>query len=115
MKKDRKVIVHVVQHLCPGGIEVLALNMHKHSKAQTFIVSLEGTKKKAIREWPALEVYKDNILFMNKKSGISLKTILKLCVLLRRLKADVVHTHHIGPLLYGGVAAKLTSIKILVH
>lgn len=115
MKKDKKVIVHVVQHLCPGGIEVLALNMHKHSNEQTFIVSLEGTKKNAIRKWPALEAHKDNIIFLNKKSGRSLKAILALCVFLRRLKADVVHTHHIGPLLYGGVAAKLTSIKVLVH
>jgi len=31
------------------------------------------------------------------------------------MKANVVHTHHIGPLLYAGIAARLSGVKHLIH
>ena len=35
--------------------------------------------------------------------------------LFRKLKADVVHTHHIGPLIYAGLAARMAGVKKLIH
>jgi glycosyltransferase involved in cell wall biosynthesis len=35
--------------------------------------------------------------------------------LFERLGIDVVHTHHIGPLIYGGIAARLAGIRHVVH
>ena len=115
MLKKSKKIIHVVQHLRPGGIEVLALNMLKQSKGNVFIVSLEGTEESAISDWEALVPYIDHITFLNKKPGVSVRTILQLCRIYRQRQADVVHTHHIGPLLYGGLSAKLSRIKTIVH
>lgn len=46
-----KTIVHVVQHLRPGGIEVMVLDMLRFAdKAnKVFVVSLEGSKDKALK------------------------------------------------------------------
>ena len=112
-----KTIVQVVQHLSPGGIETMALDLATwHGKdEQTFIISLEGESASAMQAWPRLKPYADRILFMNKADGVSLGTIARLSSLLKRLSADVVHTHHIGPLLYGGTAARLAGVRTLIH
>jgi glycosyltransferase involved in cell wall biosynthesis len=110
-------VIHVVQHLKPGGIETMALDLISFSEEneRTFIISLEGNKEDSIKEWPRLKSYAENIIFLNKPHGISSSLIVKLFLLLKKLNADVVHTHHIGPLLYGGLAAKLVGIKCRIH
>ncbi len=47
--QQRKVI-HVVQHLAPGGIENLALDLltFANPKDHVLLVSLEGTKEQAL-------------------------------------------------------------------
>jgi len=35
--------------------------------------------------------------------------------MLKQLGADAVHTHHIGPLLYAGLAARMAGVKSLIH
>jgi glycosyltransferase involved in cell wall biosynthesis len=114
MRKHTKIVVHIVQHLIPGGIEVLALNMLKEAQENTFIISLEGCKTQSLSNWPDLTPYKNRIFFMDKGAGVSLKTLIKLSLTLKRLNADIVHTHHIGPLFYGGASAKILS-KSVVH
>ena len=48
---QRKKVIHVVQHLAPGGLETLTLDLLRLAKPldQVLIVSLEGTKDKAIK------------------------------------------------------------------
>ena len=43
-----KKVIQVVQHLKPGGIETLALELQRFSAPdqQNYIVSLEGSRKK---------------------------------------------------------------------
>jgi glycosyltransferase involved in cell wall biosynthesis len=110
-------VIHVVQHLKPGGIETMALDLidFKAKNERTFIISLEGNKENAIKQWPRLKVYQKDIIFLNKQHGISPLLLIKMAVLLKNLNADIVHTHHIGPLLYGGLAAKLLRINCLIH
>jgi len=78
-----KTVVQIVQHLCPGGIEVMALELKKTlpKDTQVILVSL----------------------------------ITRLANLLREVGATSIHTHHIGPLIYGGLAARLAGIKSHVH
>ena len=113
----KKVIVQVVQHLQPGGIETMALDlMQEYAKhSQVHIVCLEGNKHDVIKAWPRLKHWEPQLHFLNKKSGLNLLLIFKLAKLLRKLKADILHSHHIGPLLYGGSAARLIGIKHLIH
>lgn len=112
-------IIQVVQHLSPGGIEVMAIELKKHFKHiddnRTLIISLEGNRDNFIRRWPKLEAIADDIIFMDKKPGFSLWLILRLLIVFIKHKAKVVHTHHIGPLIYAGLAARLGFIGTLVH
>ena len=110
-------IAQVVQHLRPGGIETMALDLadfHKHNE-NVFIVSLEGCLQEALAHWPRLQPYKDKLIFMNKKPGLRPSLIMTLRQLFKQLQIRAVHTHHIGPLIYGSMAARLAGIKSLIH
>ncbi len=109
-------VVHVVQHLRPGGIETLALDFLKAGfHADSMIISLEGSREEAVATWPRLAGYGGRIAFLSKKPGFRPSLLAKLASVLSQLSPDVVHTHHIGPLLYGGVAARIAAVPRLVH
>lgn len=112
-----KTIVQIVQHLQPGGIETLSLDLSSFSENEerVFIISLEGDYNSSVRAWPRLEQYKDRLFFLDKQPGIKLSIIYQLITLFRKLRADVIQTHHIGPLLYAGMAARLYRTKHLIH
>jgi glycosyltransferase involved in cell wall biosynthesis len=112
-----KTVVQVVQHLAPGGIETMALDLLqvKLKEERVLVVSLEGNEFEAFESWPVLKPFKDQIIFLNKPPGFKLRYVWKLARLLKKLKTDVVHTHHIGPLIYGGLAAKLARVKRVIH
>jgi glycosyltransferase involved in cell wall biosynthesis len=46
---------------------------------------------------------------------VSIQTLLKLIKLFNSINPDVIHTHHIGPLLYAGLASKFSSAKVQIH
>ncbi len=110
-------VIQVVQHLCPGGIETMVLDLADHDAdhEHTWIVSLEGNLESALEQWPRLRPYTERLIFLDKGQGTKPLLIPRLAWLFRRLQADVVHTHHIGPLLYAGSGARLAGIKRLIH
>lgn len=108
-------VVQIVQHLRPGGIECMALDLAGRSRVPTTIVSLEGTRDAALEAWPRLRPLADRMVFLDKAPGVSGKTVAALTRLLRGLGATAVHTHHIGPLLYGGLSARLAGVRQVVH
>jgi glycosyltransferase involved in cell wall biosynthesis len=116
---DKKVVVQIVQHLRAGGIECLVLEMMRSSlmsdDEDMHIISLEGSMEEALLNWPRLLPYKKKLHFINKQPGLSIGCLLKIKKLLTVLKTDVVHSHHIGPLLYGGIAAKWVGIECRIH
>ncbi len=109
----QKTLVQIVQHLRPGGLENMALDLCRFAgpEYKVHLVSLEGKET----GWRALEDVPAEIHLLNKGSGISLKSVLRLARLLRRVDADIVHTHHIGPLIYGGIAARLARVPRIIH
>ena len=110
------VVVQVVQHLKPGGIETMALDLAAFSNANdAWIVSLEGSKEEAVSNWPRLAPVADRLIFLNKEPGLKLSLFWHLRGILKRLKATVVHTHHIGPLLYAGIASRLAGVPKIIH
>ncbi len=113
----KPVIVQVVQHLSPGGIETMALDLMKEMNphAEVHIVSLEGSLAYATIRWPRVAQNKSNLHFLGKSQGLQMGLVLTLRNLLRDLGATAVHTHHIGPLFYGGLAAKLAAVPTHVH
>lgn len=110
-------ILHVVQHLAPGGLEVMALELARAQSAShpAMVVSLEGEAEAAIAAWPRLAAERARLLFLGKRPGLDAGLPLRLARLFRRLRPAAVHTHHVGPLLYAGTAARLAGIRRRLH
>lgn len=113
----KAIIVQVVQHLRPGGIETMALDlMHQlDNQCEVHIFSLEGTAETAIKQWPRLKQWQHRLHFFNKQPGFKPKLAWLICKRLKQLKANAVHSHHIGPLCYAGIGAKLAGISQHIH
>ena len=113
----KRQIIQIVQHLQPGGIEALALEIQRFSEPgdEVHIISLEGEKHQAIKQWTILEERTSSIHFLNKKPGTSITLIFKLLEMINAIKPSVIHTHHIGPLIYGGIACRLKRVPYLIH
>jgi len=109
------VQVQIVQHLKPGGIETLSLDFCQQADVTVYLVSLEGCKKQSLADWPRLQPFANQLFFLNKAPGWSLICLGRLIRLLRFLQPQRVHTHHIGPMLYGGLAARFAGVPELVH
>lgn len=100
------VVAQVVQHLAPGGIETMVLDLQSCAEhpENVHIISLEGTAAETKASWPRLRNV-SRLHFLNKQPGTKFGAIWELAEILQSLKVDVVHTHHVGPMLYGGLAA----------
>lgn len=109
--------VQIVQHLQPGGIESMALELQRFARDghDVHIVSLEGSRQTALTAWSRLLPVAGQLHFLDKPPGLRPGTLLRLVRLLRTLRPDALHTHHVGPLLYGGLAARLAGVRHLVH
>lgn len=114
--KPRRVVL-IVQHLVRGEIEFQVLEQLKQANAneRIFIISLEGNIEQAIKLWPELETYRQQLFFLRKEPGVHPSLFVALYRLLKVLKPQVVHTHHIGPLLYGGIAARFSGVRNRTH
>lgn len=110
-----QIIVQIVQHLKPGGIEKLAIDIMKYRQqgTQVFVVALEGDMDTCVTRWPELAEHQEQLIFINKPTGFKFSTVLQLRTWIKKLKATCIHTHHIGPLLYGGLAS--LGLKGLKH
>ncbi len=107
-------IIHIVQRMAPGGIETLVLDLAL-SNTHTYIISLEGKKDALIADWPNLAALGNRLMAFDKREGLVFSLVYKIFGCLRSLKATAVVMHHIGPLVYGGLASRLAGIKIRVH
>ena len=99
-------VAHIVQHLRPGGLEVLACSLAERD-ANHILISLDGTKAKQIAAWPRLSALEQRVFALDKKPGFDWRLPFMIRALAKRHGCAALHTHHIGPLLYGGIAARL--------
>ena len=111
----KPTIIHIVQHLKPGGIENFALEFQRAASSfyDVHVVSLERCSFQQIKG--KYNEYAHNIHVLNKKPGWQPTLVSKLAELIREIKPLYVHTHHIGPLIYGGTAAKLAGVDCVIH
>ncbi len=110
-------IIQVVQRLAPGGIEALVLEFERLCQPDqpVLVVSLEGTHEALVRSWPRSASLGDRLIALEKRPGFQPQVFLDLVRLFRRVRPVAVQTHHVGPLLYGGLAARLAGIDRVVH
>ena len=117
MHPDDRPVLHVVQHLRPGGLEVLALELARAQSASrpAAVVSLEGDEDEAVAAWPRLAGIRGSLHFLGKRPGLDPLLVPRLAALFRRARPVCVQTHHAGPLIYAGAAARLALVPRLLH
>ncbi|MEC8327117.1 MAG: glycosyltransferase [Pseudomonadota bacterium] len=101
-------IIQLIQHPQVGGLEKMAFGLccSEITNSKMFLVAMEGTKKGAIRAWHQLEEL-NNFYCLNKAPGVSWQTVKKLVALIDKFDINVIHSHHIGPMLYASLAKML--------
>jgi sugar transferase (PEP-CTERM/EpsH1 system associated) len=107
-------VVHVVLQLDMGGLEKLLVEFARQAsqtRSRLGFVSL-GSRGTLANE---IERCGWSVVALDKPPGFCLGLIPRLTRLLRSWRADVVHTHNNGALIYGTVAARLARIPCVVH
>jgi glycosyltransferase involved in cell wall biosynthesis len=108
-------VVQVIQRLIPGGIETLALDLSARLPGDNRVLSLEWSRAQIIGNWPALADSPVPFEGLEKPPGIRPGFVFTLARRLRELKPRGVLAHHVGPLLYGGLAARLAGVPRFVY
>ncbi len=108
-------VVHIVERMAPGGIETLARDLVREGNGRGRIISLQGATDTLIADWPGLEPVANVIEGLETAGGLRPALVRRLARRLRVLRARAVVLHHIGPLLYGGLAARLAGAPRVIH
>jgi glycosyltransferase involved in cell wall biosynthesis len=106
-------ILHVVYLLEPGGMENGLVNVARRlspAEWDVHVCCLERSGAFATRLPKPAQVYP-----LERPPGPSLRTVVRLARLIRWLRPEVVHTHNLGPLFYGGLATALGRWVPLLH
>lgn len=108
-------VVQVVQHLAQGGIETMAVNMANSltDKTNMHLLSLTSHNEAILADWPRANTINVPWCGMQKSAGIDIRLVHRLADYFVKHDIDVVHTHHIGPLLYAGLAAKKAQCRVI--
>ncbi|WP_051202250.1 glycosyltransferase [Ferrimonas senticii] len=98
-------IMQLVQRLAPGGLETMALALGQQLSNQqpVLLVSLEGSTESLLAQWPALAAG-NPVIGLEKGSGFDWQLVRQLRQLCAEHQIRWLHSHHIGPLLYGALA-----------
>jgi glycosyltransferase involved in cell wall biosynthesis len=98
-------VLHLVQHFKIGGLEKMAVTLMQKSQFShnSLIVSLEGKEQDAIKEWPALAQFGHQMVSLNKAPKFDLTVLKKLGRLIKEHNIHLIHSHHVGPMLYASL------------
>jgi glycosyltransferase involved in cell wall biosynthesis len=114
MSTNRRIkILHVLFTLDPGGMENGVVNVARALPADRFeihVACLERSGAFAQRlQQP------ENVHVIGKAPGFSLRTVLALARVIRRVQPHVIHSHNLGPLIYGALASGFGKWKPLLQ
>ncbi len=108
-----ETVIHIVQRMAPGGIESLVAEFIRSAPdLDGQVISLEGAASDLIRAWPRLAALSDKLTAMGKSAGIDLTLIPRMISIIRERRPAAVLCHGIGPLLYGGIAARIAGVPV---
>lgn len=110
---QRRLILHVVFSLEPGGMENGLVNVARRLDPGEFAVHvccLERAGEFLRRLPPAI-----GVTVLGKGGGMSPAAVLKLRAVLEQLQPSVIHTHNLGPLFYAALANRLGPRAPLLH
>ncbi|OYU47118.1 MAG: glycosyl transferase [Rhizobiales bacterium PAR1] len=105
---------HIVQRMAPGGIESIVLDLARLDP-DVRVVSLESDRASLVKAWPPLAVLGERLITLSKPEGLTPGLWLSLAALFRIHDVRAIVTHHIGPLVYAGIAAVAARVKRRIH
>jgi len=103
--------LHITFSIDTGGLEIFVLRLCEGIKEGfepllcTF--SAGGDLRGRFRK---LDV---PVYHLTKPEGLTPSLSLKIASLIRKLKVDLIHTHNVGPLIYGGLASIITGLPLI--
>ena len=106
-------VLHLVNSLDPGGMENGVVNMAQKLGPVGFEIHVGCLEREGAFGAKLPEPRKIHLL--GKRGGFSPATILRLHRLLRRLRPDLLHTHNLGPLIYGSLATLFGATLPILH
>ena len=112
LSATRETTIHIVERLAPGGIETLVLDILTATN-DGLVFSLQSGRDELLADWPALQAIGPRVEGF-RRDGVDLALIVRLARALRRANARAVFLHHVGPLLYGGLAARLAGVPRII-
>jgi len=115
LRKDelmRRKILHITFSIDTGGLETLVLRLCEGIKER--FEPLLCTLSSGGDLWRRFRRLGVPVYHLTKSEGLTPLLSLKIASLIRNLKVDLIHTHNVGPLIYGGLASVITGLP-LVH
>jgi glycosyltransferase involved in cell wall biosynthesis len=110
-----KGVVHVVERLAPGGIETFVVDLLRTGGGADRVISLQGSVPALLSAWPTLHDISDHVDALGRGRGLQPALILRLARRFRAFRPQAVVLHHIGPLVYGGLAARLAGVGPILY
>jgi sugar transferase (PEP-CTERM/EpsH1 system associated) len=107
-------VVHVVLSMTIGGLERNVLNQVREGQKLGQRVSLVCLDEPGLLA-PQVDALGADLVAIGRKPGLRPGMILKVRRVLEAMRPDVVHTHQLVTLLYGGAAARLLRVPLVVH
>src|SRR4030042_5760766 len=108
-------VLQIIPQFSVGGRERVVYSLRRGMGRGTFepyLLSLRGSR-------PAKELFPEidtPIHSLGKKAdGFDLSAIRRLRSFIVDHQIDIVHTHNPGTFIYGGIAAKLAGVKVIVN
>lgn len=108
-------VVHVVNQMRPGGIETMVLDIVRHSRHASRVFSLGGTSEQLVNDWSGLAAIASSLEGFARPDSADPMLVWRLARRFRALKPRAIFMHRLNPLLYGGLAARLTGVPTIVH
>jgi glycosyltransferase involved in cell wall biosynthesis len=110
----RLTVAHVVLTLDVGGLERNVVNQVHEGRRLGQRVVVVCLERPGVLS-PEVEAHGGAVVCVHKRPGLRPEALGSLRGAFRRIRPDVVHTHQIGSLLYGGLAARSLGVPLIVH
>jgi glycosyltransferase involved in cell wall biosynthesis len=104
--------MHLVLSLEIGGLERLVVDLAREGQRQGQRITVACVERRG-RLAPEVEALEIPVLCADKPPGVRPRTVLTLGALMRRARPDVIHSHQITALFYGGLAARACGIPVV--
>ena len=107
-------VVHIVLALDVGGLERNVVNQVREGQKLGQRVSLVCLDRPGILA-PQVQALGARLVSLGREPGLRPGMVLRVRRALHDLRPHVVHTHQLATLLYGGAAAKLLGVPVVLH